>query len=206
MTHDRYFLDNVAGWILELDRGFGIPWEGNYSSWLEQKDERLAQEEKVDETRRRTLRARARVGQRAHRTAASHAALTPSKSLYPNPRTVRMSGLGRVRFDLGPQPLHVDVERLGVADVVRAPDPLDQLAAGEDAAAVAQEVSSSSNSLSGNGPARRSTVTTWRSTSIRTGPPSSTVGLGNVGSVSRAAAQHRPMRAMSSRAEYGLVT
>ena len=55
VTHDRYFLDNVAGWILELDRGDGIPWEGNYSSWLEQKDERLAQEEKVDETRRRTL-------------------------------------------------------------------------------------------------------------------------------------------------------
>src|SRR3954466_8157992 len=55
VTHDRYFLDNVAGWILELDRGHGIPWEGNYSSWLEQKDERLAQEEKVDEVRRRTL-------------------------------------------------------------------------------------------------------------------------------------------------------
>ncbi len=55
VTHDRYFLDNVAGWILELDRGHGIPWEGNYSSWLEQKDERLAQEEKVDEARRRTL-------------------------------------------------------------------------------------------------------------------------------------------------------
>jgi energy-dependent translational throttle protein EttA len=55
VTHDRYFLDNVAGWILELDRGYGIPWEGNYSSWLEQKDARLAQEEKVDEARRRTL-------------------------------------------------------------------------------------------------------------------------------------------------------
>jgi ATP-binding cassette ChvD family protein len=55
VTHDRYFLDNVAGWILELDRGRGIPWEGNYSSWLEQKEQRLAQEEKVDETRRRTL-------------------------------------------------------------------------------------------------------------------------------------------------------
>jgi sulfate-transporting ATPase len=55
VTHDRYFLDNVAGWILELDRGHGIPWEGNYSSWLEQKDQRLAQEEKVDEARRRTL-------------------------------------------------------------------------------------------------------------------------------------------------------
>jgi len=55
VTHDRYFLDNVAGWILELDRGRGIPWEGNYSSWLEQKDARLAREEKVDEARRRTL-------------------------------------------------------------------------------------------------------------------------------------------------------
>src|SRR4051812_34702624 len=55
VTHDRYFLDNVAGWILELDRGFGIPWEGNYSSWLEQKEQRHAQEEKVDEARRRTL-------------------------------------------------------------------------------------------------------------------------------------------------------
>ncbi len=55
VTHDRYFLDNVAGWILELDRGAGIPWEGNYTSWLEQKEQRLAQEEKVDETRRRTL-------------------------------------------------------------------------------------------------------------------------------------------------------
>jgi ATP-binding cassette ChvD family protein len=55
VTHDRYFLDNVAGWILELDRGRGIPWEGNYSSWLEQKEARLAQEEKTDEARRRTL-------------------------------------------------------------------------------------------------------------------------------------------------------
>jgi len=55
ITHDRYFLDNVAGWILELDRGHGIPWEGNYSSWLEQKRERLAQEEKADLSRQRTL-------------------------------------------------------------------------------------------------------------------------------------------------------
>jgi energy-dependent translational throttle protein EttA len=55
VTHDRYFLDNVAGWILELDRGFGIPWEGNYSSWLEQKQARLAGEEKADRTRQRTL-------------------------------------------------------------------------------------------------------------------------------------------------------
>src|ERR671931_1411929 len=55
VTHDRYFLDNVAGWILELDRGFGIPWEGNYSSWLEQKKARLAQEEKETSARRRAL-------------------------------------------------------------------------------------------------------------------------------------------------------
>ena len=55
VTHDRYFLDNVAGWILELDRGKGIPWEGNYSSWLEQKEARLAQEEKSDKVRQRTL-------------------------------------------------------------------------------------------------------------------------------------------------------
>ncbi len=55
VTHDRYFLDNVAGWILELDRGFGIPWEGNYSSWLEQKQARLAAEEEADSSRRRTL-------------------------------------------------------------------------------------------------------------------------------------------------------
>jgi ATP-binding cassette ChvD family protein len=55
VTHDRYFLDNVAGWILELDRGFGIPWQGNYSSWLEQKEQRLAQEEKQQEGLRRAL-------------------------------------------------------------------------------------------------------------------------------------------------------
>lgn len=55
VTHDRYFLDNVAGWILELDRGEGIPWKGNYSSWLEQKSNRLAQEEKQESKRRKTL-------------------------------------------------------------------------------------------------------------------------------------------------------
>ena len=55
ITHDRYFLDNVAGWILELDRGEGIPWEGNYSSWLDQKQARLQAEEKSESARRRTL-------------------------------------------------------------------------------------------------------------------------------------------------------
>ncbi len=57
VTHDRYFLDNVAGWILELDRGHGIPFQGNYSSWLEQKQVRLAQEEKQDSSRKRTIAA-----------------------------------------------------------------------------------------------------------------------------------------------------
>lgn len=56
VTHDRYFLDNVAGWILELDRGVGIPWKGNYSSWLDQKEKRLAQEEKTESKRQRTLK------------------------------------------------------------------------------------------------------------------------------------------------------
>lgn len=55
VTHDRYFLDNVAGWILELDRGEGIPWKGNYSSWLEQKEKRLAKEEKTESKRQKTL-------------------------------------------------------------------------------------------------------------------------------------------------------
>jgi ATP-binding cassette ChvD family protein len=57
ITHDRYFLDNAAEWILELDRGYGIPWKGNYSSWLEQKDERLAQEESREKARQRSIQA-----------------------------------------------------------------------------------------------------------------------------------------------------
>jgi len=57
VTHDRYFLDNVAGWILELDRGHGIPWEGNYSSWLDQKEKRLEQEEKQQQARKKTISA-----------------------------------------------------------------------------------------------------------------------------------------------------
>ncbi len=57
VTHDRYFLDNVAGWILELDRGQGIPWQGNYSSWLEQKEQRLATEEKKEANRQKTIKA-----------------------------------------------------------------------------------------------------------------------------------------------------
>jgi sulfate-transporting ATPase len=62
VTHDRYFLDNVAGWILELDRGEGIPWQGNYSTWLEQKTKRLAQEEKSGRQTPQTTRTRTGVG------------------------------------------------------------------------------------------------------------------------------------------------
>ena len=57
VTHDRYFLDNVAGWILELDRGYGIPWEGNYSSWLQQKDLRLAEEQASERARQKSIKA-----------------------------------------------------------------------------------------------------------------------------------------------------
>src|SRR5205807_6508161 len=57
VTHDRYFLDNAAGWILELDRGFGIPWEGNYSSWLEQKEKRLTQEASQEAARIKAMQA-----------------------------------------------------------------------------------------------------------------------------------------------------
>src|SRR3569833_238014 len=56
ITHDRYFLDNVAKWILELDRGHGIPWEGNYSSWLEQKEQRLEQEQRQQDALAKTLK------------------------------------------------------------------------------------------------------------------------------------------------------
>ena len=62
VTHDRYFLDNVAGWILELDRGEGIPWKGNYSSWLDQKSKRLAQEQKQASKRQKTSRTRTGMG------------------------------------------------------------------------------------------------------------------------------------------------
>ena len=67
VTHDRYFLDNVAGWILELDRGHGIPWQGNYSSWLEQKEARLKVEEKQQDALQEDAGARTRVGARRTR-------------------------------------------------------------------------------------------------------------------------------------------
>ena len=89
ITHDRYFLDNVAGWILELDRGHGIPWEGNYSSWLEQKQKRLAQEERQEEARQRTLARELewiRASPRA-RQAKSKARITAYEDLLARPRS-----------------------------------------------------------------------------------------------------------------------
>ena len=87
VTHDRYFLDNVAGWILELDRGAGIPWEGNYSSWLEQKEERLAVEEKVDPARPRSSASSSGCGcRRAPGRARARPGSPPTTSWSPKPR------------------------------------------------------------------------------------------------------------------------
>jgi len=91
VTHDRYFLDNVAGWILELDRGEGIPWKGNYSSWLEQKQQRLANEEKAASARQRTLQRELewiRMAPRA-RQAKSKARITAFESLLAEENAAR---------------------------------------------------------------------------------------------------------------------
>jgi ATP-binding cassette ChvD family protein len=104
ITHDRYFLDNVAGWILELDRGAGIPWEGNYSSWLEQKRERLAQEEKQDRARQRTLERElewVRMSPRA-RQAKSKARLASYEELLGEDRRER-DGTAEIAIPPGPR-------------------------------------------------------------------------------------------------------
>src|SRR5262249_23166585 len=93
ITHDRYFLDNVTGWILELDRGEGIPWEGNYSSWLEQKEQRLAQEEKTESDRQKQLKRElewVRQSPRA-RQAKSKARITAYESLANQTQEQRMA-------------------------------------------------------------------------------------------------------------------
>ena len=103
VTHDRYFLDNVAGWILELDRGRGIPFKGNYSSWLEQKQERLAVEEKTESARRRTLARElewVRMSPRA-RHAKSKARLGAYERLYAEEQNVR---LDKVEIHIPPGP------------------------------------------------------------------------------------------------------
>src|SRR4051812_10615817 len=108
VTHDRYFLDNVAGWILELDRGRGIPFEGNYSSWLEQKQDRLAHEEKTESARRRTLARElewVRMSPRA-RHAKSKARLSAYEQLYAEEQNVK---LDKVEIHIPPGPRLGDV-------------------------------------------------------------------------------------------------
>src|SRR5205823_9789790 len=108
VTHDRYFLDNVAGWILELDRGRGIPYQGNYSGWLEQKQARLAQEEKTESARRRTLARElewVRLAPRA-RHAKSKARLGAYEKLLAEEQNVK---LDRVEIHIPPGPRLGDV-------------------------------------------------------------------------------------------------
>ena len=105
VTHDRYFLDNVAGWILELDRGQGIPWEGNYSSWLDQKEKRLGQEEKEQSARRRTLQRElewVRLAPRA-RQAKSKARLTHYEDLLKEDQAVEQRQ-GQIQITIPPGP------------------------------------------------------------------------------------------------------
>jgi ATPase subunit of ABC transporter with duplicated ATPase domains len=92
VTHDRYFLDNVAGWILELDRGAGIPWEGNYSSWLGQKQARLSQEEKAESARQRgRARRRARPGWRRMKNCCRRRPSAPPRAWRSISRPARVS-------------------------------------------------------------------------------------------------------------------
>jgi energy-dependent translational throttle protein EttA len=116
VTHDRYFLDNVAGWILELDRGSGIPWEGNYSSWLEQKQQRLALEEKQETARQRTLAHELewiRASPRA-RQAKSKARITAYESLLAAGGQAQSDG-AQIVIPAGPRlgDLVVEAEHLG---------------------------------------------------------------------------------------------
>jgi ATP-binding cassette ChvD family protein len=118
VTHDRYFLDNVAGWILELDRGHGIPWEGNYSSWLEQKRQRLEQAEKADAARERTLARElewVRMAPRA-RQAKSKARLAAYDAMLNEPFEQRAAAL-EIAIPPGPRlgDIVVEAEHLGKA-------------------------------------------------------------------------------------------
>ena len=116
ITHDRYFLDNVAGWILELDRGAGIPWEGNYSSWLDQKKNRLAQEEKSSVARQKTLERElewVRMAPRA-RHAKSKARLTAYEELLQQDGEKRADQLDELYIPPGPRLGDLVVEAKGV--------------------------------------------------------------------------------------------
>ncbi len=115
VTHDRYFLDNVAGWILELDRGRGIPFQGNYSSWLEQKQERLVQEEKQESARRRTLARElewVRSSPRA-RHAKAKARLGAYERLYAEEQNVKLDGV-EIHIPPGPRLGDVVIDADGV--------------------------------------------------------------------------------------------
>ncbi len=116
VTHDRYFLDNVAGWILELDRGEGIPWKGNYSSWLEQKDQRLAQEQKSDQRKMKTLERELewiRMSPRA-RQSKSKARLTSYEKMLQEPSAEKLKEL-QIYIPPGPRLGDVVVEAEGVS-------------------------------------------------------------------------------------------
>jgi ATP-binding cassette ChvD family protein len=115
VTHDRYFLDNVAGWILELDRGRGIPFQGNYSSWLEQKQERLAHEEKQESARRRTLARELEWVQSSPRArhAKAKARLGAYERLLAEEQNVKLDGV-EIHIPPGPRLGDVVIEAEGV--------------------------------------------------------------------------------------------
>ena len=116
VTHDRYFLDNVAGWILELDRGRGIPFQGNYSSWLEQKEARLAVEEKQESARRRTLARElewVRMSPRA-RHAKSKARLNAYEKLFADEQQVRLDRV-EIHIPSGPRLGDLVIEAKGLS-------------------------------------------------------------------------------------------
>ncbi len=115
VTHDRYFLDNVAGWILELDRGEGIPWKGNYSSWLEQKDKRLAQEQKSDSKKAKALERELdwiRQGAKA-RQSKSKARIDAYENLLKEPSADRLQEMS-IYIPAGPRLGNIVVESQGV--------------------------------------------------------------------------------------------
>lgn len=116
VTHDRYFLDNVAGWILELDRGEGIPWKGNYTSWLEQKEKRLEQEQKADQRRNRTLERElewVRMSPRA-RQAKAKARLSAYENLLKEPTPEKLQEM-QIYIPAGPRLGEVVIEAKNVS-------------------------------------------------------------------------------------------
>ncbi len=124
VTHDRYFLDNVAGWILELDRGRGIPYEGNYSSWLEQKQARLAQEERSEKGRQRTIAAElewVRTNPKGRRTK-SKARLARYEELVAEERNVKLDEV-QIHIPPGPAPRRAGAHRQRPAQGLRRAPP-----------------------------------------------------------------------------------